>query len=56
LGGPPHYAGQVIFLSKPIDELTTAIITQDPQAVVLLQSDHGARSFAHIKFERSGRV
>ena len=48
---PRHYAGQVIFLSKPIDELTTAIITQDPQAVVLLQSDHGARSFAHIKFE-----
>ncbi len=48
---PRHYAGQVIFLSKLIDELTTAIITQDPQAVVLLQSDHGARSFAHIKFK-----
>jgi hypothetical protein len=45
---PRHYAGQVIFLSKLIDELTTLIVKQDPQAVVLLQSDHGARYFAHI--------
>jgi Sulfatase len=45
---PRHYAGQVIFLSKFIDQLTTVIIARDPRAVILLQSDHGARFFAHM--------
>jgi Sulfatase len=45
---PRHYAGQVIFLSKLIDGLTTVIVARDPRAVILLQSDHGARFFAHM--------
>ena len=37
------YTGQLSFVSKKIDELTDKIIAQDPQSVILLQSDHGAR-------------
>jgi len=46
-----HYAGQLRFLSKKIDELTDTILEQDPHAVVLLQSDHGARYFSKSNLE-----
>ena len=45
---PRYYMGQVIFLSQKINELTTMILERDPQAVVLYQSDHGARFFTHL--------
>lgn len=48
---PRYYAGQLIFLSKKIDELTSTILEQDPHAVVLLQSDHGARFFSNSILE-----
>jgi hypothetical protein len=45
---PRYYAGQVIFLSQKINELTAMILERDPQAVVLYQSDHGARFFTGV--------
>jgi len=40
---PRFYTGQLRFVSRKIDELTDKIIARDPRAVILLQSDHGAR-------------
>jgi hypothetical protein len=48
---PKHYAGQLIFLSKKIDELTSTILKQDRHSVVLLQSDHGSRFFSGSSYE-----
>lgn len=39
------YAGQLRFVSKKINELADTILEKDPHAVVLIQSDHGARGF-----------
>ena len=40
-----YYTGQLRFVSKKINELADTILEKDPHAVVLLQSDHGARFF-----------
>lgn len=40
------YVGQLQFASEKIGELTHAIIKNDPDAVVLIQSDHGVRFFS----------
>lgn len=42
---PKYYTGQLRFLSKELDKLTNIIIEKDPDAIVLMQSDHGARYF-----------
>lgn len=44
-----NYVGQLRFYSKKIDELVDLILEKDPQAVVLMQSDHGARWFIGIE-------
>ncbi len=43
-----YYTGQLRFLSKKLDELTDTILEKDPDAVVLMQSDHGARYFGDM--------
>ncbi|HEX7502054.1 MAG TPA: hypothetical protein VF451_01425, partial [Acidobacteriota bacterium] len=48
---PKYYTGQLRFLSKKIDELTDIILRSDPGAVVLMQSDHGARPFSGLSEE-----
>jgi hypothetical protein len=45
---PKYYVGQLRFLSKKMDELTGMILRSDPGAVVLMQSDHGARPFSGL--------
>ena len=43
------YTGQLRFLNNKIDALTSTILEKDPQAVVLIQSDHGIRFFEGMK-------
>ena len=45
---PKYYTGQLRFLSKKMDELADMILRSDPGAVVLMQSDHGARPFSGL--------
>ncbi len=45
---PGFYANQLRFISKKIDELADHVRQSDPQAVMLLQSDHGPRSFGGV--------
>ena len=42
---PEFYTGQLRFTSEKIIELVRPILEKDPGAVVLIQSDHGARDF-----------
>jgi hypothetical protein len=42
---PEYYAGQLRFVSEKMEELADIILRSDPDAVVLMQSDHGARAF-----------
>jgi hypothetical protein len=44
-----YYTAQLGFLSKKIDKLVDTILEKDPNAVVLIQSDHGARAFRGIQ-------
>ncbi len=46
-----YYTGQLRFLSKEIDELTDIILERDPNAIVLMQSDHGARYFERSSYQ-----
>jgi hypothetical protein len=48
---PKYYAGQLRFLSKKIEELADIVLVNDPGAVVLMQSDHGARAFSGMTEE-----
>jgi hypothetical protein len=48
---PKYYTGQLRFLSKKMDELADVILRSDPGAVVLMQSDHGARPFSGLSEE-----
>lgn|GEM_PF-706116 len=46
-----YYTGQLRFLSTKIEELANIILRSDPDAVVLMQSDHGARAFSGMNEE-----
>ena len=46
-----YYIGQLRFISRKIDELADTILQDDPNAVVLIQSDHGARYFPFMSEE-----
>lgn len=46
-----YYTGQLRFLATKIEELANIILRSDPDAVVLMQSDHGARSFGGMNEE-----
>jgi len=46
-----YYTGQLRFLSAKIEELASMILRSDPDAVVLMQSDHGARAFGGMNEE-----
>lgn len=46
------YIGQVKYLNKCIQKTVDAIIENDPEAVIILQSDHGARYPFHCEMIR----
>lgn len=46
---PSVYLGQVKFVSTKILSLVNEIIEQDPDSVIILQSDHGLRLPIHLK-------
>ncbi len=50
-GENKYYVGQLRFISQKIDELANTILKDDPYAVVLMQSDHGARYFPFMSEE-----
>ena len=39
-----YYLNQYIYASKVIDQLVSCIIKNDPDSIIILQSDHGARA------------
>lgn len=48
---PKFYLGQYRFIMDQIVEITETIIEQDPQSVIIVQSDHGPRHSAGLTFE-----
>lgn len=50
LGDPDAYLGQFKYASKRIIELVNEIITNDPNSIIILQSDHGYRLASHLHF------
>jgi hypothetical protein len=40
-----YYIGQLKFISDNINKLSEVILATDPNAIVIIQSDHGARGF-----------
>lgn len=50
LRDPNIYLGQFKYASKKIIEMLSEIIENDPNSVIILQSDHGYRLPSHLKF------
>lgn len=48
---PTYYVGQYQFIMNQIDEITDVIINNDPQSIIILQSDHGPRGSIGLTFE-----
>ncbi len=44
-----YYLGQYIFVTNQIKEIVESIITNDPNSVIILQSDHSARASSDDK-------
>ena len=53
---PAFYVGQLRWTSRKITELAAAILEADPGAVVLIQSDHGARYLSGRQDEAEKRA
>lgn len=41
-----YYLGQYLFVSSQIEEIVNEILAQDPECIILIQSDHAARYLA----------
>lgn len=48
---PQYYLGQLKFVTKEIEKILTSILSNDPEAIIILQSDHSARSLQNEKGE-----
>lgn len=48
---PQYYLNQLIFITKEIEDAITNIIKYDPNAIIILQSDHSARGLLNDKGE-----
>lgn len=44
------YIGQLLFLNSQIEETVSLIQSNDPEAIIVLQSDHGARYAKHCMY------
>lgn len=50
LGDPNAYLGQFKYANKKILEMVTEILKNDPNSIIILQSDHGYRLASHLHF------
>jgi hypothetical protein len=50
LQDPNLYLAQLKFANHKILQMVSAIINNDPQAIIILQSDHGFRYASHLHF------
>ena len=46
------YSGQLLYVTKRIQEILTSLVKNDPNCIIILQSDHGMREYARSYEEK----